>query len=216
METFHKRLDKVSAEVIEMGEHAMTMLNQAMEALINLDDELAENVHAEKDRLLEYDVEIEREVLQILGLYQPVASDLRRISCILKTIAHLYRIGRYGKDIANIVRKELKGRSHIKKIVSLPQMNRIVIAMISDVLEAFKSNSKENLDEFENRDDEVDELRISIYRECITYMLEDQRNIPICMAYTMIARYLERCGDHACNIAEKVHYMVTGERVEIK
>lgn len=216
MEKFHKRLDDASARVIEMGAHAMGMLNESMKALIDLDEKLAHDVHSKKDQLFDYDVVIEKEILEILGLYQPVASDLRRISCILKTIAHLYRIGRYGKDIANIVRKELRGKSHIKKIVSLRQMNKIVTGMIEDVLDCFKNNSIEKLVDFESRDDEVDELRISIYRECITYMLEDQKNIPICMAYTMVARYLERCGDHACNIAEKVIYMVNAEIVEIK
>ena len=95
-------------------------------------------------------------------------------------------------------------------------MADIVCKMIEDVLKAFETGDLSIIQDFAERDDNLDALRYSIFRECLTYMMENPKNITRCAHYMMIARYLERCGDHACKIAEKVHYMVTGERVEIK
>ncbi len=158
---------------------------------------------------------IEQHALTLLTLYQPMAKDMRTIACILKMITYLTRIGRYGKDISNVA-KELSMRPHIAKLVSIPYMADIVFGMIEDALKAFETEDLSLIQDFVERDDSLDALRYSIFRECITYMMEDPKNIKRCAHYIMIARYLERCGYHACKIAEKVHYMVTGERVEIK
>jgi len=92
----------------------------------------------------------------------------------------------------------------------------MVCKMIDDALKAFETEDISLIKDFEERDDTLDALRWSIFRECITYMMENPSTITGCAHYMMIARYLERCGDHACKIAEKVHYMVTGEHIEIK
>jgi len=88
--------------------------------------------------------------------------------------------------------------------------------MIQDALRAFENETVIDTEDFVSRDDELDSLRYSIFRECLTYMMEDPQKITRCSHYIMIARYLERCGDHACKMAEKIYYMVTGERKEIK
>ncbi len=218
MEKFHRELDQLKIDVEKMGEHALGMLHDSVEALKGLDMDLADNVVQRKDWLMDEDDRIEAKALEFLTRYQPMASDLRVIATIFKIITYLTRIGRYGKDIANIVRKELEGKNHIKKIVSIPHMTDLVEKMIQDALDAFEHRKidRVTVQHMEEVDDEVDDLRMSIFRECLTYMMEDAKNIPICLAYTMIARYLERCGDHACKMAEKIHYMVTGKRVEIK
>ncbi len=216
MEKFHNELENLKKDVIDMGFYALNMLNNSIDALKNLDMSLSEEIYSRKEKLMEYDDCIEKKGLQLITLYQPMASDLRTIACILKMITYLTRIGRYGKDITNIITKELKGKIHIKKIVSIPQMMSIVEKMIIDALNAFEKSDISSIKDFEERDDEVDELRLSIFRECLTYMMESPVNISICIAYIMIARYLERCGDHTCKMAEKIHYMITGERIEIK
>jgi phosphate transport system protein len=88
--------------------------------------------------------------------------------------------------------------------------------MINDSITAFTTGEVSILKDFSQRDDDVDELRFSIFRECLSYMMEDPKNITICIHYIMVARYLERCGDHACDMAEEIHYMVTGKRIELK
>ena len=215
MEKFHKELENLKKEVIEMGNLAKEMLFNAVEALKNRDVRLAEEVVSKKREIAEMDQKIEEKALQLIALYQPMAKDMRAIACILKMITYLTRIGRYGKDIANVAKK-LADKPHIAKLVEIPYMAELVCKMIDDALKAFETEDLSLIEDFSERDDSVDALRYSIFRECITYMMEDPKNITRCTHYAMIARYLERCADHACKIAEKVYYMVTGERREIK
>ena len=95
-------------------------------------------------------------------------------------------------------------------------MNELVCKMINDAFNAFNTGDVSLLKGFTERDNDVDELRYSVFRECISYMMEDPKNITICTNYILVARYLERCGDHACDMAEEIHYMVAGKRIELK
>jgi phosphate transport system protein len=161
------------------------------------------------------DEKLEEKAFQLIALYQPMAKDMRTIGCCLKIITYLARIGRYGKDIAKIT-KEISNESHVSKLISIPHMNEMVCSMVNDALKAFKTEELSLISDFSERDDDIDALRYSIFRECLTYMMEDPKKINRCAHYMIIARYLERCGDHACKMAEKIHYMITGERIEIK
>ncbi|MFX0064399.1 MAG: phosphate signaling complex protein PhoU [Candidatus Hermodarchaeota archaeon] len=212
---FHHELNSLKKEVINMGRLAKKMLEDSIQALIKLDVELAEQTRGKKEDIRRMDQEIEAKSLQLLTLFQPMAIDMRTIACILKLITYITRIGRYGKGISNIT-IHLAGEPHVKKLVSLPHMSQIVCNMIDDALNAFESNDLSLLHDFVERDDTVDELDDTIFRECLTYMMEEPRLISRCARYIMISRYLERCGDHACKMAEKIHYMVNGEHIEIK
>jgi phosphate transport system protein len=214
VEKFHDELDQVKKEVIKMGHLARDMLQKSVKALKERDQELANWVLLNKTKIAEYDDKIEEKTFRLIALYQPMAKDMRKIACILKLITYLTRIGRYGKDIAKIV-EQFQSKGHVKKLIHIPHMADIVCSMIDDALEAFEKEDVTKFNNFIDRECIVDEMRYSIYRECITYMLEDQKVITRCMNYTMVARYLERCGDHACKMAEKITYMITGERVEI-
>lgn len=124
---------------------------------------------------------------------------------------------RYGKDIADLV-EELSKKPHVKKLIHIPMMREKVLGMVQDAMEAFEKEavSKISVESMTSRDNEVDEMRYEIFRECLTYMMVDASTITRCMHYVMVARYLERRGDHACKIAEKVHYMVEGAHLDIK
>jgi len=215
VEKFHAELKALKKEVLEMGELAKNMLQKSVESLKNQDTELADWVLSKKREIMDMDEGIEQRALTLLTLYQPMAKDMRTIACILKMITYLTRIGRYGKDIANVT-KELSTHPHITKLASITYMCNIVCGMIRDALKAFETEDLSLIQDFAERDDNLDTLRYSIFRECLTYMMEDPKNITRCANYMMIARYLERCGDHACKIAEKIHFMVTGERIEVK
>jgi phosphate transport system protein len=214
VEKFHFELIQTKKDVDKMGHLAKDMLTNSVEALIDLDKQKADWVISNKFKLADMDDKIEDKTLRLIALYQPMASDLREIACILKMITYLNRIGRYGKDIAKLV-FEFEKSGHVKKLVSLPHMSVIVTGMIDDALYAFEKGDISKFNDFIDRETTVDELRYSIFRECLSYMMEDPKVITRCTNYIMIARYLERCGDHACKIAEKIIYMVTGERVEI-
>ncbi len=212
---FDEQLKKIKDDVVELGELAQRMLKDSIVALENQDVKLAAKIYTDKKKLMKMDDDIEHRCLQAISMYQPMAKDMRVIGASLKLITYLTRIGRYGKDIAKFV-KELADKTHIAKLVSIPHMGEIVDSMISDALIAYRTEQSVDIRSFVDRDDDVDSLRDSIFREALTYMMEDNKNIKRCMYYVMIARYLERCADHACKISEKVNYMVTGKRVEIK
>jgi len=215
VEKFHTELKILKKDVLKMGELAKDMLQKSVDALKSQEYELADWVLSKKKEIADMDDSIEQRALTLLTLYQPMAKDMRTIACSLKMITYLARIGRYGKDIANLA-KELSTQPHIAKLVNIPYMSKTVCGMVEDALKAFETEDLSLIQDFTERDDSLDALRYSIFRECLTYMMEDPKNITRCEHYIMIARYLERCGDHACKMAEKIHFMVTGERVEIK
>ena len=215
VEKFHNELETLKKNVMKMGDLATSMLCISVESLKNLDVEKAESVISKKKELADMNIKLEEDSLRLIALYQPMAVDMRTIACCLKMITDLNRIGRYGKDIAKVT-KEIYPGPHIKKIISIPHMNEIVCKMINDAFNAFTTGDVSLLKGFTERDNDVDDLRYSIFRECISYMMEDPKNITICTNYILVARYLERCGDHACDMAEEIHYMVTGKRIELK
>jgi phosphate transport system protein len=214
-EKFHTELKNLKTETLEMAHLGRFMLRTAVDALIRQDPELAESVIVRKGEIHDLEVRLEEHCYHLIALYQPMAKDMRTIACTLKVISASLRIGRYGKVIAKIV-KELADRPHIANLMSIPHMADLAIDMVDDAITAYESDDLTLIKDFSTRDDTVDALRHSIFREGITYMMEDPKNISRCTHYIMVARYLERCADHACKIAENVHYMETGDRVEIK
>jgi phosphate transport system protein len=222
-EKFHSELKKLRKDTVAMAQFGRSMLKDASDALVRQDRDLAESVVARKGEIHTREVDLEERCYQLIALYQPMAKDMRVIACTLKVITASMRIGRYGKVIANIV-KEIAERpqisptmslAHNSHMMSIPHMADLVTGMIDDAITAYDTESETRIAEFNARDDTIDALRHSIFREGITHMMEDPRSITRCTHYIMVARYLERCADHACKIAENVHYMETGERIEI-
>ena len=206
----HKGIDNLKNYVLEMGAHAQKMVEGGMQALQEMNLDLARNVDKKKHKLREYDDRIEDEAFKLIALYSPMAIDLRRVTACLKINSYLYRIGRYGKVIAKIV-KEIKNQPQVKLLVNIHHIFEHSNEMVSRALQAFHTEDTGLIYDFSARDDEVDDLRWAIFRECITYMMENPKYITVCSHYIMIARYYERIGDNACKIAEKTNYMVTGE-----
>jgi len=213
-EKFHTELNTLKTETLEMAHLGRFMLRTAVDALIRQDLNLADTVISRKEEIHQMEVRLEERCYQLIALNQPMAKDMRVIACTLKVITASLRIGRYGKVIANIVKK-ISDQPHIANLMSIPHMADLVIEMIDDSIEAYDKDSISEISDFSARDDTIDSLRQSIFREGITYMMEDPKSITRCTNYILVARYLERCADHACKIAENVHYMHTGERIEI-
>ncbi|MDD3621405.1 MAG: phosphate signaling complex protein PhoU [Methanofollis sp.] len=214
-EKFHEELDTLKEEFLEYGHFARGMLVDAFEALKTGDEDLARSVLARKGELADRSDAFDERLLKLIALYQPMAQDLRAILCTLRMNASLYRIGRYGKDIALLV-PHFAGAGHLGRMLNLPHMAGIVVSMVDDVLRAYGAGDISPIKDLSARDDCVDDLRYSVFREALTYMMEDPQHIERGMDYVMVARYLERCGDHCCAMGEKVHFMLTGERIEIK
>jgi phosphate transport system protein len=213
-EKFHTELKNLKSETLQMAHLGRFMLRTAVDALIRQDNNLAASVVARKEDIHTMEVRLEERCYQLIALNQPMAKDMRVIACTLKVITASLRIGRYGKVIANIAKK-ISDQPHIANLMTIPHMADLVIEMIDDAIEAYEKDSIDAISDFSARDDTIDSLRQSIFREGITYMMEDPKSITRCTNYILVARYLERCADHACKIAENVHYMNTGERIEI-
>ncbi len=214
-EKFNEGLQTLKGSVLDLGMLSYDMLHNAIVALRDQDPGLAERVYMKRGELAGRNHAIEDAALRLIALHQPMASDLRAIVCALRMDYSLFRIGRYGKDIAILVDR-LCEKPHLANLMNIPHMADLVCAMIDDALKAYRTEDIAPIRNFSQRDDTVDAMRYTIFREGVTYMMEDPRTITRCIDYVMIARYLERCGDHACDMAEKICYMVTGERIEVK
>jgi phosphate transport system protein len=214
-EKFHTELDRLKQDTAEMVQFARDMLGDSVHALIAQDTPGALQVVAKKKQIREVTIALEDRTYQLIALYQPMAKDMRVIACTLKMIAAAERIGRYGKDIANMV-KHLQDQPGFAHPLPLRHMAEEVLGMIDDSIIAFKTENIEAIRDFSSRDDTVDGLWHSIFRETLTFMMENPKTITRSTYSIMVARYLERSGDHACKMAENIHYMVTGERIEIK
>ena len=214
-EKFHTELDRLKQDTAEMVQCARDMLSESLNALTGQDSEKALQVISKKEHIREVTIILEDRTYQLIALYQPMAKDMRVIACTLKMITAAERIGRYGKDIAYMV-KHLQDQPDFAQPLPIPHMAEQVLGMIDDANAAFQTENLEAIRDFSSRDDTVDALWHSIFRETLTFMMENPKTITRSTYSIMVARYLERSGDHACKMAENIHYMVTGERIEIK
>ena len=209
--TFHKDIDDLVQRVVQMGELSRRSVHDGVEAFAALDVDAAKRVVAFNQEINRADVAIEARTLDLIALHQPMAKDLRSLGASLKAITYLDRIGRYGYDIAKAT-LALDGKQHVRKLVGIPLMRDKALALLDRSLEAFRTKDGEKARAIQPDDDEVDGLYDQIFRECVTYMIEEPRNITQCTQYILVARHLERVGDNAGKIAEKTLYMATGER----
>ena len=147
----------------------------------------------------------------MLALRQPMGQDLRSIVVALKTAAVIERIGDHAKNTAKRT-KVLAESPPIGAIKTVERMSLLVQAMISDVLDAYSKRDAEKAADVRRRDEEVDDLHTSLFRELLTYMMEDPRNISACTHLMFVTKNIERMGDHAANIAKNIHFLVHGER----
>lgn len=208
---FHKEVEDLVQRVVQMGEMSQRSVREGVQAFANLDVEAAKRVVAFNQEINRIDVEIEARALDLIALHQPLATDLRTVGASMKSITYLDRIGRYGYDIAKAT-LALEGKGHVKKLVGIPIMCDKALGLLDMALTAYRTRDAALARKVQPADDEVDGLYEQVFRECITYMIEDPRTITHCTQYIMVARHLERVGDNAGKIAEKTIYMVTGER----
>jgi phosphate transport system protein len=208
---FHHKIDDLKLRVAKMAELAKSNVLEGVAAFRDLDLAKADGVIARNEELNRMDVEIEKEALDLIALHQPMATDLRTIGATLKIITYLDRIGRLGYDIAHAA-KRMEGKQHVKRPLSIPHMGELGAKMLDQAIAAYLERDAEKARALYGQDDLVDALYEQIFRECLTYMMEDPKNITPCANYILVARHLERIADNTIKIAEKTIYMVTGER----
>jgi len=206
------KVERIKDYIKEMGQLAVAAISNGVESFAKLDQELAARVKAEDRKLDELDATIESECIRAIAQFQPVAADLRRLSAYLKAITDLRRIGRYGYDIA-LLTVRMKGLEHFKRLVKIPEMAHITVEMTQQAVDALINEKNENtLKSLMDQDQVVDDAMEELFREVLTYAIEDPRRVTVAMYYTLVARYLERAEDHAVSIGWNTQYMLTGKR----
>ena len=209
---FHEELEALKQTLLAMGGLVEDQIRRVMKALLERDDVMAQEV-IERDRQVNtYDVEVDEQCVSLLALYQPAAGDLRFITTAMKIVTDLERIGDQAVNIAQRV-LELNREPRLKPYIDLPRMSEQAQRMVKESLDAFVARDTALARQVCGEDSEVDLLKEQIFRELLTFMMEDPRTIPRAIRLILISRFMERVADHATNIAEMVVYLVEGKMV---
>jgi phosphate transport system protein len=209
---FHEELEALKQTLLAMGGLVEDQIRRAMQALVERDDVLAREVIDRDRQVNTYDVEVDEQCVNLLALHQPAAGDLRFITTTMKIVTDLERIGDQAVNIAQRV-LELNPEPQLKPYIDLPRMAEKAQRMVKDSLDAFVARDTTLARQVCANDAEVDALKEQIFRELLTFMMEDPRTIPRAIRVILISRFLERVADHATNIAEMVIYLVEGKMV---
>ncbi|MBN2629715.1 MAG: phosphate signaling complex protein PhoU [Rhodobacteraceae bacterium] len=208
---FDKDLEGVQALVMRMGGLVEHALLQAAHALETRDDALAEDVRAGDRAIDELEDLIQTECARIIATRAPNTSDLRVILTVMRIVGSLERSGDYAKNLAKRSLVLAQMRPVNGAAGSISRMARTVVSLLKDALDAYIARDAHLAEDVRRRDVEVDQMYNSVFREFLTHMMEDPRNITACMHLHFIAKNIERVGDHATGIAEQVLYLVSGE-----
>jgi phosphate transport system protein len=209
VKAFDEDITRLRGLIAEMGGLAEVAIQEAMQALVTGDEELAAGV-VERDRKLDrLESEVDELAVRVIALRAPMADDLREIIAALKIAGVVERIGDYAKNIAKRVGR-IEGRNRFEPLTLIPAMGEVCVEMVHDVLTAFAARDPVMAREVIATDDKVDAFYDSIFRNLVSYMVENPATISSAAQLLFIARNLERVGDHATNVAEMVHYAATG------
>ncbi len=209
---FEHELDTLKERLLWMGSLAERAVNQATQALLEGDEARAKRVIAEEPAINEMQIEIDDRVMQLLALHQLMAADLRFVLAVSRINADLERIADQALNIAESAQRLVR-HPRVKPYVDLPRMSQIAEEMVRDSLNAVVSKDVEQARSVLSRDDQVDGLRDQVFRELLTYMMENSSVVFPAFELILVAKNLERVADHATNIAEDVIYMVAGQDV---
>lgn len=210
--SYGQELERLRSLVSEMGGLVENQVALAVQVVTTRDAEVAAKAIEQDATVDKLERDLEQFVIRMLALRQPMAADLRQIVAVLKTISALERIGDYAKNVAkrSVVLGQFKLPTGLPGITS---MARLVQENLKLTMDAFGEDDAAKAVQVWQSDQAVDDLYDTIFRELITYMMEDPRTITLCTHLMFVAKNLERIGDHSTNIAETIHYAVTGENL---
>lgn len=205
--SFNEQLEQLNVELIKMGALCEEAISAATKALLERDLQLGERARVLEQEIDHKERDIENQCMKLLLRQQPVAGDLRAVSAALRMISDMERIGDQASDIAEIARDMEESR--LSRTVPMAEMARAAIGMVTDSVDAFVRGDLELAHNVLREDDQVDRLFLQVREELITLIAAGE-NGSVCLDLLMVAKYFERIGDHAVNIAEWVEYSLTG------
>jgi len=209
---FQDELEQLKTRLLEMGGLAEDRVRSAVEGLVERDHELVDRVLAGDGPINQLHIEVDSRCFKMLALHQPMAVDLRSIVSAVKINTDLERVGDLAINIAEAVRRYLR-HPPVKELIDIPRMAEIAQRMLRDALDAYVRRDTSLAQAVLNEDDALDALKTQVFRELLTYMLQDPSTIEPSLDLILISRHLERIGDHATNIAEDVIFMVSARDV---
>src|SRR5262245_32909661 len=205
---FQEELEALQGRLLEMGGLAEERVRGAVQSLVSRDIGAIDRVLYGDEPINELHVEIDNRCFKLLALHQPMATDLRAIVAAVKINTDLERVGDLAVNIAEAARRYAT-HTPVKKLIDIPQMGDIAQSMLRDALDSFVRRDTRLAHQVLNEDDRLDILKTQVFRELLTYMLNDPTTVEPALDLILISRHLERIGDHATNIAEDVIFMVS-------
>ncbi|OJY93693.1 MAG: phosphate transport system regulatory protein PhoU [Lysobacterales bacterium 63-13] len=212
VKSYDEELNRLTGEIQRMGNLALVELEAAITAVIERDSDAAERIIASDKAIDELENEISQDVIRLLALRQPIARDLREVLAALRISSDIERIGDYAANVAKRA-LALNRVDQVRPVISMPRLGKIASEIISEVLLAYRDRDADRALLAWARDEELDALYTGIFRELLTYMMEDPRNITACTHLLFMAKNIERIGDHATNIAENIYFIVHGTQI---
>jgi phosphate transport system protein len=209
---FQEELEQLKTRLLEMGGLAEDRVRSAVDALVERDSVLVERVITGDSPINQLHIEIDSRCFKMLALHQPMAVDLRAIVSAVKINTDLERVGDLAINIAEAVRRYMR-HPPVKELIDIPRMADLAQAMLRDSLDAYVRRDVDLAQNVLNEDDELDSLKTQVFRDLLTFMLDDPATIEPSLDLILISRHLERIGDHATNIAEDVIFMVSAKDV---
>lgn len=209
VKAFDEDITRLRGLIAEMGGLAELSIQEALEALVKGDDDLAKKVIKRDKKIDALESEVDKLAVRVIALRAPMADDLREVIAALKIAGVVERIGDYSKNIAKRV-GDIEGRAKFEPLTLLPAMGEIASEMVHDVLTAYAARDPVLAREVIAADEKVDAFYNSIFRNVVSYMVENPATISSAAQLLFVARNIERIGDHATNVAEMVHFAATG------
>ncbi|HSQ95090.1 MAG TPA: phosphate signaling complex protein PhoU [Croceibacterium sp.] len=209
VKAFDEDITRLRGLIAEMGGLAEVAVQEAMQALVSGDEDLARQVVERDKKLDRLENEVDEMAIRVIALRAPMADDLREVIAALKIGGVVERIGDYAKNIAKRAGR-IEGRRRFEPLTLIPAMADVAVEMVHDVLTAYAARDPVLARDVIERDDKVDAFYDSIFRNLVSYMMENPATISSAAQLLFVARNLERIGDHATNVAEMVHYAATG------
>jgi phosphate transport system protein len=212
VKSYDEELSQLTNIITRMAGLAEAQLSSAVQAMVKRDSDLAARVVASDEQVDDLELEIQQLTVRLLALRQPVAGDLRHIVAALKISSEIERIGDYAANVAKrtLILNHLPA---IRPVGAVQHLSRLVQEILKDVIDAYIERDVDKAISVWHRDEEVDDLYTSLFRELLTYMMEDPRTITASSHLMFMAKNIERIGDHATNIAEILHFSVMGKPV---
>jgi len=211
LKRFDEELERLNSTINEMGGLTESQFAKALTAVRDRDTAIAEEVIADDAQVDALDVAVQEQTVKLLALRQPMAIDLRVVLSSIKIAAALERIADYAKNTAKRSIVLAQASPPASAVAGIDRLGRLVRSALKDVLDAFADDDVGKARDVWNRDEEIDQVYTGLFRELLTYMMEDPRTITACTHLMFMAKNIERAGDHVTNIAELVSFRSTGQ-----